>query len=279
MFGFQSKRKLQERVYDLIETATIDRDLANKTEYFDQFVSYYDEILDCFKEICEIANKIRLQGISGNPKEDYIRLKNERQWHMRDALERHYHRIVKENKTVYRNNRNKKEFGCRYFLELIDEYSHDFDDETLDFANKLSRNLFSMFGLPFQSETCENNTIDGHYDFDCLDGFEFECWCANLLRCNGFVNVEVTNQSGDHGVDIVAEKDDIHYAIQCKCYASDVGNTPVQEVYAGKNMYHCQIGVVMTNRYFTKGARELAESTGVLLWNRDKILSMINCAN
>ena len=115
-----------------------------------------------------------------------------------------------------------------------------------------------------------------YYDFDSFEGHEFEYWYANLLRCNGFETVEVTPGSGDQGVDIIAEKDDIRYAIQCKCYSSDLGNTPVQEVWAGKSMYHCQIGVVMTNRYFTKGARELTDTTGVLLWDKDRLLKMMN---
>lgn len=116
------------------------------------------------------------------------------------------------------------------------------------------------------------NIVDG------MDGHGFEYWCANLLRKNGFVNVEVTPASGDHGVDILAEKDGIHYAIQCKCYSQDLGNTPVQEVYAGKEMYRCQVGVVMTNRYFTTGAKQLAEQTRVLLWDRDKLQSLIESA-
>lgn len=110
---------------------------------------------------------------------------------------------------------------------------------------------------------------------DKMDGHAFERWCAELLRNNGFQNVDVTPASGDHGVDVLAEKDNIHYAIQCKCYSKDLGNTPIQEVYAGKEMYRCQVGVVMTNRYFTKGAKELAEKTRVLLWDRDKIRQMI----
>ena len=51
------------------------------------------------------------------------------------------------------------------------------------------------------------------YDnFDDLDGLEFENWCANLLRNNGFVNVEVTRASGDQGVDVLAEKGETVYA-------------------------------------------------------------------
>lgn len=113
---------------------------------------------------------------------------------------------------------------------------------------------------------------------DTMDGHEFEHWCADLLRKNGFSNVEVTPASGDHGVDVLAEKDGVNYAIQCKCYSNDLGNTPVQEVYAGKEMYRCQVGVVMTNRYFTTGAKQLAEQTRVLLWDRDKLQSLIESA-
>ena len=103
---------------------------------------------------------------------------------------------------------------------------------------------------------------------DKMDGHAFEYWCSDLLRKNGFTNVSVTQGSGDQGVDVLAKKDDIKYAFQCKCYSSDLGNTTVQEVHAGKAFYGCQVGVVITNRYFTKGAQALAEKTGVLLWDR-----------
>ena len=70
----------------------------------------------------------------------------------------------------------------------------------------------------------------------------------------------------------------MRYAIQCKCYSSALGNTPVQEVCAGKSMYNCHVGVVMTNNYFTAGAKQLAEKNGILLWDRDKLQQMIDSA-
>lgn len=111
---------------------------------------------------------------------------------------------------------------------------------------------------------------------DQLEGLEFEKWCADLLTFNGFDQVQITPGSGDQGVDLVAVKDGIRYAVQCKRYSSNLGNTPVQEVYAGKAMYNCQVGVVMTNQHFTSGAKELAKSTGVLLWDREKIAEMVS---
>lgn len=112
-------------------------------------------------------------------------------------------------------------------------------------------------------------------DVDNLDGPAFEKWCSELLGKAGFVDIHLTKSSGDQGVDIIAVKDEIRYAFQCKCYSSDLGNHPVQEVHAGKSLYNCHVGVVVTNRYFTSGAKELAKATGTLLWDRDKLKSMI----
>lgn len=112
-------------------------------------------------------------------------------------------------------------------------------------------------------------------DFDSMDGHEFEHFCAELLKQNGYKDVEVTQGSGDQGIDIIAYKDYIKYGIQCKCYASDVGNKAVQEVFAGKTFYQCHVGIVLTNSYFTKSAIELAQMNGIVLWDRDKLLDMI----
>lgn len=110
---------------------------------------------------------------------------------------------------------------------------------------------------------------------DGMDGHTFEHWCAALLKVSGFKDVEVTRKSGDQGVDVLATLDGVRYAVQCKCYSSDLGNKPVQEIYAGIALYHCQMGSVMTNRYFTAGAKELAQATGISLWDRDWITSLL----
>ena len=118
------------------------------------------------------------------------------------------------------------------------------------------------------------------YDFDQpydnMDGHTFEHYCADLLSKNGFTDIEVTKGSGDQGIDVIAFKDGMKYGIQCKCYASDIGNKAVQEAYAGKEYYHCHIAAVLTNRHFTRSARQLSESNNVLLWDREKLEELIN---
>ena len=112
-------------------------------------------------------------------------------------------------------------------------------------------------------------------DYDSMDGHQFEYFCADVLKKNGFINVEVTQGSGDHGIDVLAEKEGITYAIQCKCYSSNIGNAAVQQAHTGKSLYHKDIAVVMTNRYFTSQATEEANSLGVKLWNRDKLNELL----
>lgn len=108
-----------------------------------------------------------------------------------------------------------------------------------------------------------------------MDGTMFEHWCVGLLLRSGFQKAERTGKSGDQGVDIVAVKDSIRYAIQCKCYSSPLGNTPVQEVLGGKAMYNCHVGVVITNSTYTAGAVDLAQKHGILLWDRETLREMM----
>ena len=103
---------------------------------------------------------------------------------------------------------------------------------------------------------------------DEMEGHDFEYYCADLLKANGFLEVEVTKGSGDFGADILAEKDGITYAVQCKCYDKPIGVKAVQEVYAGRDYYDRMVGVVMTNQYFTQPAVELAKKLNIMLWDR-----------
>lgn len=122
----------------------------------------------------------------------------------------------------------------------------------------------------------ENVDVDIKKDFDDMNGLEFEHYCADLLQKNGFSNVEVTQGSGDHGIDILADKDDITYAIQCKCYSSNIGNAAVQQAHTGKSIYKRDIAVVLTNQYFTDQAKQEAAVLGVKLWDRDKLQEFIS---
>lgn len=110
---------------------------------------------------------------------------------------------------------------------------------------------------------------------DDMEGHDFEYFCAGLLEKKGFLDVEVTRGSGDYGVDILAEKDGITYAIQCKRYTVPVGVEAVQQAYAGRDYYDRMVGAVMTNQYFTEPAVKAARKLKILLWDRGYLDSMM----
>lgn len=153
----------------------------------------------------------------------------------------------------------KSRSALHYFVDLCNDTLHHHADD-------------------YNGENSKNFDAEEKISIADMSGADFEQFCADLLRLNGFSNVAVTPSSGDQGVDIIAKKEGIKYAIQCKHYSSPVGNTPVQEVSAGKLYYHCHVGVVLTNSIFTKGATELAKAADVLLWDSYKLHELIENA-
>ena len=140
----------------------------------------------------------------------------------------------------------------------------------------LFRRLLHLLVLPFQALF---RALTGRYNraSRCLrlTGEEFEAYAADVLEDNGFKHVELTPLSGDQGVDILCERGGHRYAIQCKNYQGAVGNFAVQEAYAGMQYYGCDVAVVLCPGTFTQSARELAASTGVLLWGEKRLTHLM----
>lgn len=113
-------------------------------------------------------------------------------------------------------------------------------------------------------------------NIDELSGIDFENFCGQLMVQGGFNEVYMTKATGDHGADIIA--DDGHgnrWAVQCKRYKSKLSNTPIQEVVASKAHYGANYAAVITNQFFTNGARELALDNRVVLIDRTRLAGII----
>ena len=112
-------------------------------------------------------------------------------------------------------------------------------------------------------------------DLNDMEGHAFEHYCADLLEERGFQEVQVTPGSKEYGVDILAWKDGVSYAIQCKRYSVPVGVKAIQEAYAGRDYYDCMVGAVLTNQFFTKPAVEAAKKLKILMWDGGYLEQMI----
>ena len=105
---------------------------------------------------------------------------------------------------------------------------------------------------------------------DKMTGEEFEKFIGDYFRKIGY-NTLVTPLSGDFGVDIIVENELVKIGIQAKRYSDRVTNAAVQEIVAGIKHYNLDKGMVITNNYFTKAAKELAKDNNIVLWDRDVI--------
>ncbi len=134
--------------------------------------------------------------------------------------------------------------------------------------------LYKIIRARHRRGFCRKGNYSLH-ELDGMDGIEFEHLTCDILIANGFEHAETTRASWDFGVDVLAAKDNIKYAIQCKRYSNLVGIEAVQQVYAGRDYYGCSVAIVLTNQYFTTSAKKLANKIGVVLWDRDMLSKLL----
>jgi HJR/Mrr/RecB family endonuclease len=103
-----------------------------------------------------------------------------------------------------------------------------------------------------------------------MDPIDYEQMVADSLADLGW-HTRLTKASGDQGIDVIAEMHGKRVVIQCKRYASSIGNSAVQEAFAGKSFENADYAAVVTNAEFTRSARQLADTTHVILLHHDEL--------
>ena len=279
---------------------------ARNSNTVTDFIPYYDKMVKAVTDVVSINPDQLIDGMVAEGRS--IELENCFQGEIKNVIDREMSSTLSDLHFKYKHSLRNKEVVYNNFWRDIYNNSGRFSDETKLYADQAVELVYQASGSTNKKHhllfdgvlehikatvptTIANEAIEEYLggasglsiqkkenspikEVDSMSGLDFERWCASVLRKNGFVKVRVTQGSNDQGVDILAEKEGVKYAIQCKCYSSDLSNTPVQEVNAGKKFYDCHVGVVMTNSHFTKGAVALAKKTGVLLWDREVVARM-----
>ncbi|WP_420541203.1 restriction endonuclease [Priestia filamentosa] len=110
---------------------------------------------------------------------------------------------------------------------------------------------------------------------DQMDGFQFETYLKSLFQQLGY-KAHVTPKSGDFGADLIM-KGQQKIVIQAKRYGfkNRVSLSAVQEIYGAQAYYKADEAWVITNSFFTKSARALAEACNVQLFDRKALQELI----
>jgi restriction system protein len=117
-------------------------------------------------------------------------------------------------------------------------------------------------------------TYETRQQLAALTPVEFEQWCANRLRALGY-SVRHVGGQGDHGIDLLAEKDGDLSVVQCKRFTGrrTVGEPQIRDLFGAMHAEKATRAIVMTAGYFTAEASSWARGKPIELWDADRIVS------
>ncbi|QAA22975.1 restriction endonuclease [Sporolactobacillus terrae] len=112
---------------------------------------------------------------------------------------------------------------------------------------------------------------------DNLSGEDFEKLVYYYFKDKKF-KPQLTEKSGDHGVDLVIEdpNDGLKIAVQCKRWKNNVGNGDLIKLHGGKRFYKCQKSLFITTSFYTPKAKEFASECNIDTWNGLQVQSKID---
>jgi hypothetical protein len=155
-------------------------------------------------------------------------------------------------------------------LEQNEELEHRFD-RARNYYVRLTNEMLDLQRAASLEYRCQKL-----YDrsWKAMRSVEFEQYLEEVFVVLGY-HVDETKITGDQGVDLVVEKNNFKVAIQVKGYENSVGNSAVQQAYAGMAHYSCRGCAVITNSRFTTGAATLARSTNCCLIHEDNFKDFV----
>lgn len=139
--------------------------------------------------------------------------------------------------------------------------------------------IFFLFRKIFK--VIENKRLHKYFEnldireIDALDGHAFEELLYYLFKSMG-LKVTKTKASRDYGADLIISGKDKKAVVQCKLYYNhSVGNSAIQEIATAKEYYNAEIGIVVTNSFFTKPAITMANKIDIKLIDRDNLVNLL----
>lgn len=292
--------KTTEKSLDFIFS---DNEMRNRLE---RFIIEYTKKYDYGEiKLVEYLERLEMLQTYINSKIDMelIILQNEEYWIDKDDLNINKYILKKyikskkqkiyldEMKYIININANKK------VEDIVEEYINIFGDNALmgfnikimsklisedyERTHDLVKKEYEKVKKEYQMRKLEDVLFRSSTKFrdmkhvDSLSGFEFEDYLEELFTEFGY-KVKELPYSNDYGADLIISKGFNEVVIQAKNYSGSVGNKAVQEVIAAKSHYKSDIGMVITNAYYTPNAIKTAAVSHIILIDRDGLERLID---
>ncbi|CAJ1611453.1 restriction endonuclease [Clostridium perfringens] len=111
-------------------------------------------------------------------------------------------------------------------------------------------------------------------DLDDLDDRDFEIFCAEVFKKQGF-KVFLTQETGDYGRDLIIN-DNIY--VECKKFDENnsVGRPILQKLLGAMDMFNIEKGIVITTGKYSNTAKEAAKMSGkLILWDSKDLFKFL----
>ena len=109
----------------------------------------------------------------------------------------------------------------------------------------------------------------------------FERLISRLLVCSGYQNVRMVGGSGDHGADLLAQKNGKRWLFQAKQWKKPIGTNVIKETLDALHDYRAEIPVIVSSRGFeteVKTQQKILFSQGIplQLWDAAELTKRLN---
>ena len=108
-----------------------------------------------------------------------------------------------------------------------------------------------------------------------MTGREFKTFVADVFQRKGYT-VEITPETGDHGIDIILWKADRSIPVQCKNWSKPIGEPPLRDFYGAMQHKGAEEGYFVTSSAFTRRAYQFAEGKPIQLIDLDSLMEIWN---
>lgn len=232
------------------------------------------ELVEMFKVKEEHGEEETLQKIL--EKDHQLKYSYERVQRLKELVFSRFHNVLTpKEQTSLDNQIVNLEFSIREYLQTATEKQKDILSSDFEKAlDTYHQEIATIKEQENRKKTMEQK-VEQLYQ---LTPREFEEWTESLFKSLGFQNVVLTPQSGDKGLDLIAEKDGNKIAVQCKKFKGVVGSPVIQAFAGALQTAEIDKGYFITTGSYSVDAEKMAQDLPIELYDKNTLGDLIELA-
>lgn len=233
-----------------------------------------DDLKALFTAKDEKAEDETLQEIL---EKDYqLKYSYERVQRLKELVFSRFHNVLTPKEQISLDNQIVNlEFSIREYMQTATEKQKDILSNDFEKAMDTYHQQIAAFKEQENRKKMMNQKVEQLYH---LTPREFEEWTESLFKSLGFQNVVLTPQSGDKGLDLIAEKDGNKIAVQCKKFKGVVGSPVIQAFAGALQTAEIDKGYFITTGSYSVDAERMAQDLPIELYDKNTLGDLIELA-